>query len=101
MPTDVASAPPELTPEPTGTPGLDVIGDPLDAYGAFATNPHSWSGGEGGSLPAPSPGPGSPAPTTSPGSPGGAETLQVVEPLPAVDLLDAVVGGVAGTFFGS
>ena len=26
--------------------------------------------------------------------------LQVIEPLPSQDLLDAIVGGVAGTYFG-
>jgi hypothetical protein len=41
-----------------------------------------------------------PADTPPPVAPGDGTSLQVVEPLPAVDLLDAVVSGVAGTYFG-
>jgi hypothetical protein len=44
-----------------------------------------------------------PAGTPRAGGPGtatGGRGLGVVEPLPAVDLLDAVVSGIAGAFFG-
>lgn len=104
-PPDVTPTPsPELTPEPTAAPITTVFSGPFDAAGDLAGNPHNWKGGgeRSQSNPAPSAGPPD-APATAP--PDGADTglvgLQVVEPLPAVDLLDAVVGGVASTFFGN
>jgi len=40
-------------------------------------------------------------PTGGPGATGAGQGLQVLEPLPDQDLLDAIVAGVAGTFFGN
>jgi uncharacterized protein YkwD len=71
--------------------------------GDVPANLRIWKGGrpgDAGAVP-PSEPPGGPPAPRSPDSGTGPVGLQVVEPLPAVDLLDAVVGGVAGTFFGS
>ena len=62
--------------------------------------------GVSGFGPDPSPAPtdgsaSSPEPSDGTGGASGiGDGLQVVEPLPSQDLLDAIVGSVAGTFFG-
>jgi uncharacterized protein YkwD len=113
-PTPVPSATPEvsaepspgLSPEPTpdATPGPP---DPLEALGSLVSDPRFWPNDfSDGSGPAPTPFASDVAgPSTDPGSfdPGtgtGVDGLQVIEPLPSQDLLDAIVGGVAGTYFG-
>jgi uncharacterized protein YkwD len=93
---------PEVTPEPTPSATPDVL-DPWEALGALGTDPRNWPGNlhADGSAPEPSPDANGDA-TPAPGGfvTGDADGLQVVEPLPDADLLDSIVGGVAGTFFG-
>jgi hypothetical protein len=77
-----------VTPEPTP-----------DDLGSGVSDPAYWPVYVG---PAASAEPSAPAdepePTSDPVTvPDG---LQVIEPLPSQDLLDAIVGGVAGTYFG-
>jgi len=99
------TVPPKATPQPTATPNSAVYEGPFDAAGDFAGNPHNWRGGGERSQanPAPSPGPPTPpAATTAPsGGSDGSGGYQVVEPLPAVNLLDAILGGIAHALFGS
>ena len=101
-PEPTPGASPEVTPEPTPDGSPDVL-DPDEALGSVASDPRSWLGGlrSGGRAPEPTP-VGTTAPGSTPGTSatGGIDGLQVVEPAPDTDLLDAIVGGVAGTFFG-
>jgi len=77
---------------------------PFDESGDFAGNPHAWLHGGGVGMPGGGYGPaatiGPAASTGTDASDAGPPGLQVVEPPPSLDLVDAVVGGVAGTFFG-
>jgi uncharacterized protein YkwD len=97
---------PEITPAVTAEPTPVVTpmpADPLEALGTYVSDPRRWPGydvppGEPGPEPTPASTDG-PTPT-GPGDGASTDTFAVVEPLPDADLLDAIVGGVAGTFFG-
>jgi uncharacterized protein YkwD len=92
---------PTVTPEPSPPPAVSP--EPFDAAVQPLGKPSGWLLGGGppasppwSSLPpAPPAGPGPDSPGRGPGG------LQVMEPLPSPDLLDAVVSGVAGIFFGN
>jgi uncharacterized protein YkwD len=91
-------ATPEVTPEPTfaATPEAQ---DPLEALGGRVSDPRFWPA-NGGLAPTPEPTAPVDAPEPTPDTVTVPDGLQVIEPLPSQDLLDAIVGGVAGTYFG-
>jgi hypothetical protein len=82
----------EVTPEPTPEPTLDapgsLVSDPAywPVYVGLAATPESSAPGD--------------EPEPTPDTVTVPDGLQVIEPLPSQDLLDAIVGGVAGTYFG-
>jgi hypothetical protein len=91
---------PEITPEPTATP--DTL-DPAEQHGALAWKfwPMSGSADLGPrDEPSPTAAP-TPEPTADPGATGtGDAGLAVVDEVPNLNLLDAIVGGVVATYFG-
>ena len=116
-PTDGEPTPPAETasPDPGASPDASASPDPgssslpgfdsnAGSNGDGPANLRIWRGGGGAAWTGDGAGPeptDTPAVTPPPGPSGtGLPSLQVVEPLPAVDLLDAVVAGVAGTYFG-
>jgi uncharacterized protein YkwD len=105
---------------PTPTPTPDVTDQPSDAPSELPSDSPSasfdptqgtvafWPNDTDGRPRIPTPAPtavptaeasATPEPTFSSGD-GSVDGLQVVEPLPDQSLIDAIVGGVAGTFFG-
>ena len=100
---DQPSIAPSDSPGVSGEPSPDVSvqpSDPAEVLGRLASDPRFWPGdGTSEFFPEPTPtANASPAPSFEVG--GGVDGLQVVEPLPDESLIDAIVGGVAGTFFG-
>lgn len=93
---------PAVTPAITPAPPPEAL-DPIEALGSLASDPRYWPGSlrSGSSTSEPSSGESS-GPGATPGGfqAGDAPGLQIVEPMPDGDLLDSIVGGVAGTFFG-
>ena len=91
---------PEVTPEPSGGP---------DQLTVDLTRSHQF-GGDGNPLVVPAPSPvadPTPDPSTGPtgstgstGSTDGGVGLQVLDPVPDVSLLDAIVGGVVSSYLG-
>lgn len=94
-PLPTASPVPEVTASPSPTP--EPL-DPAEALGALG----SRSPGLAGGLPAPSPEPRqTPDPLSAPGDTGGtAPPLQVIDTPFAGNLVDTIVGDVAGAYFG-
>ena len=100
-PSDAPSDSPAASDLPSDSPAVTAEpSDPAEALGRLAGDPRFLPGdGTGEFFPEPTPvASGSPEPTFETGS--GVDGLQVVEPLPDQTLIDAIVGGVAGTFFG-
>ena len=127
-PKPTAAPTPRPTPTPTPRPAAKPTPTPRPTVRPTAVPPpaptHPGSTPTQGATPAPTPAPtaeptpaATPAPTPTespstlpfdgpvdatagPADTSGLEGLQVIAPLPAVDLLDAVVGDVAGAYFG-
>ena len=92
---------PVVTPAPTPTPSPtpDPL-DPAEQHGALAWRFWPMANGEDlGTAPGLLP---SPAPTPEPPPPDGSDAgLAVVDEVPNLNLLDAIVGGVVASYFGS
>jgi uncharacterized protein YkwD len=97
-PTDsqaTASAEPSIEPSPSDSPSasLDAL-DPVEQLGPLYWKDWWATADVGGGVPLPTPEP-TPSPVPQP-----ADGLAVVDPLPGQSLLDAIVGGIAGAYFG-
>jgi uncharacterized protein YkwD len=102
--TDEPSAAPSEAPSDVPSDSPEASFDPTQAGGTLSFWPNDADGRPSNPTPPPTEVPSTepsdaPAPTFVTGD-GSVDGLQVVEPLPDQNLIDAIVGGVAGTFFG-